>query len=171
MELKHSSGDRVTFTADGVSHTLITGVSGKGKPSPLLLEEARRRGISYEELEKQMQPSPEQIEAARERESLVEAQEAKCLVAICEAYWANTPLGSSGLQQLHDTLVVTKIAEEPTPAQVKALLLLLPAHVLGQGIAWGFEDSEVRGHIYEHVEENMEAISAAILAAGQQAER
>lgn len=170
MEFKNSSGERVTFTGEGVSHQFIIGGSGKGKPSALLLEEARRLGISYEELEKQMQPSPEQIEAARERESLVEAQEAKCLAAVCEAYWANTPLESSSLQQLHDILVVTELAEEPTPAQVKALLLHLPAHVIGQGIAWGFEDTDVRSHVYEHIEENMEAISAAILAAEQEVE-
>jgi len=169
MDSKNSSGVGVFIAPDGVGHTLIVGGSGKGK-STLLMAEARRRGISYEELEKQLQPSPEQIEAAHERESLIEAQEAKCLAAVCEAYWANTPLESSSLQQLHDTLVVTELAEEPTPAQVKSLLLLLPAHIVGQGIAWGFEDTDVRGHVYEHVEENMEAISAAVLTAGHQAE-
>ncbi|CAM3176249.1 hypothetical protein BZK31_07700 [Pseudomonas floridensis] len=169
MDFKNSSNVAVFTTLDGVGHTMIVGGSGNAK-SALLMAEARRRGISYEELEKQMQPSPEQIEAARERESLVEAQEAKCLAAVCEAYWANTPLESSSLQQLHDILVVTELAEEPTPAQVKALLLHLPAHVIGQGIAWGFEDTDVRSHVYEHIEENMEAISAAILAAVQEVE-
>lgn len=166
MDFKNSSNVAVFTTLDGVGHTMIVGGSGNAK-SALLVAEARRRGISYEEL---LQPSPEQIEADCESESFSEAQEAKCLAAVCEAYWANSPLESTSLQQLRDTLVVAELSEEPTSEEVKALLLLLPAHIVGQGIAWGFEDTDVRDQVYEYVVANMDAVTTAILDAGQQAE-
>nr|WP_011031946.1 MULTISPECIES: hypothetical protein [Pseudomonas]CAD13467.1 hypothetical protein [Pseudomonas sp. SLT2001]CEK42432.1 hypothetical protein PQBR55_0053 [Pseudomonas fluorescens SBW25] len=166
MDLKKSSNVAVFTTADGVGHTMIVGGSDNAK-SALLMAEARRRGISYEDL---LQPSPEQIEADCESESISEAQKEKCLAAVCEAYWANSPLESTSLQQLHDTLVVAELSEEPTPEQVKALLMLLPAHIVGQGIAWGFEDTDVRDQVYEYVLANMDAVTAAISVGGQKAE-
>jgi hypothetical protein len=166
MHFKDVSGVRPLATVKNGNHTLFVGGIGEGK-RPFLMEEARKRGITFKELEEQMEPSPEQLKAARERQQAIQTQEAKCLAAICEAYWANTPLKSSSLQQLSDTLAATGIVEHPKPAQVKALLLLLPADILGQGIAWGFEDSDVRSQIYRHVDENIETISITILAAGQ----
>ena len=166
MDFKNSSNVAVFTSPDGVGHTMSVGGSGKAK-SALLMAEARRRGISYEEL---LQPSPEHIEGDCESEPISEAQEEKCLAAVCEAYWTNSPSDSTSLQQLHDILVVTELSEEPTSEQVKALLLLLPAHIVGQGIAWGFEDTDVRDQIYEYVVANMAAVTAAILVGQQEAE-
>lgn len=147
---------------DGQFHTLIIGTSGRGK-SVLLEEEALRRGISYDELLAEMDPSAEtKARWAEERQATANA-EARRLHAVCEALWATAPEKGNDLAQLGETLAVLDIVENPTADQQKALLLMLPGHIVGLGIAWGFDDTEVRDKIYEFVDENREAVARQLL--------
>lgn len=86
------------------------------------------------------------------------------LNAVREAFWHNTPEGHRDLSQLHDVLVVSDIVEEPMADQIKAFFMMLPADIIGSALSWGFSDTEVRERTYEFVEQNKQAVLAAIKA-------
>jgi hypothetical protein len=147
----------------GTYHTVILGTSGQGR-SVLLQAEARRLGMTYEELLQRLEPSEEQKERQRMRQEEDDRAEDQRLNAVREAYWHNTPEGHHDLSQLHDVLVVSDIVEEPTADQIKAFFMILPADIIGSALSWGFRDTEVRERTYEFVEQNKQAVLAAIRA-------
>lgn len=147
----------------GTYHTIILGPSGQGK-SVLLQAEARRLGITYEELLQRLEPSEEQTEQQRMRREEEDRAENQRLTAVREAFWHNTPEGHHDLSQLHDVLVVSDIVEEPTAAQIKAFFMMLPADIIGSALSWGFGDTEVRERTYEFVEQHKQAVLATIKA-------
>lgn len=152
-----------TVHEGGNYHTMILGTSGQGK-SVLLQAEAPRLGITYEELLQRMEPTEEQKEQQRMRQEEEDRAENQRLNAVREAFWHNTPKGHHDLNQLHDVLVVSDIAEEPTPEQIKAFFMILPADIIGSALSWGFSDTEVRERTYEFVEQNKQAVLRAIKA-------
>ena len=89
-------------------HTLVIGSSGQGK-SVFLQAEARRLGITYEELLQRMEPTQEQKEQQRMRKEEEDRAEAQRLNAVREAYWMNAPAGHYDLDQLHDVLVISEL--------------------------------------------------------------
>lgn len=44
--------------------------------------------------------------------------------------------------------------------------MMLPGNIIGQGVAWGFNDTEVRESVHSFVEKNRAAIVASISASG-----
>ena len=146
-----------------IYHTMTLGTSGQGK-SVLLQAEALRLGITYEELLQRLEPTEEQKEEQRMRQEEENRVEDQRLKAVREAFWHNTPEGHHDLSQLHDVLVVSDIAEEPTADQIKAFFMMLPADIIGSALSWGFSDTEVRERTYEFVEQNKHAVLAAIKA-------
>jgi hypothetical protein len=143
---------------------MIFGTSGQGK-SGLLQAEALRLGISYDELLRRMAPTPEQVkEQERMRQDEAQQAGAKRLNAVREAFWSLTPPGHYDFDCLHDVLSTADLAGEPTPAQVKALFMMLPSDILGSAISWGFNDTEVRERIYEFVERNRPGVVERIEA-------
>ena len=67
-----------------VQHTMII---GGGKVRSLILEaEAKKRGITVEELEALTGPTDEQKEQIRLQNELTEARDAKRLLSVCQAY-------------------------------------------------------------------------------------
>lgn len=150
--------------SEGVHHYWIVGTSGQGK-SVLLQAEARRLGISYEELLRRMEPTAEQKERARMQEEDEQRAEAARLEAVREAFWNRTPPVRADFNHLHDVLVIAEIVEEPTPSQVKALFMMLPPDIFGSAIAWGFFDTEVRERTYEFVERSRADVVRHVTAA------
>lgn len=151
--LDHHDGD--------VHHTFVIGTTGRGS-SRFLEAEAARRGISYDELLKSMEPTPEQKEADRIRQEQRRQKKAARLDAVREAYWASTD--EAEFDYLHDALTIAEIVKEPVSAQVKALFMMLPEEIIGQGIAWGFTDTEVRESIHRFVADNREAVISRVTA-------
>lgn len=145
-------------------HTMIFGTSGQGK-SGLLQAEALRLGIPYEELLRRMEPTPEQREQERMLQEEAQQAQAKRLNAVREAFWSLTPPGHYDFDCLHAALSAANLAGEPTPAQVKALFMMLPSDIFGTAISWGFNDTEVRERIYEFVERNRQDVVKRIEAA------
>lgn len=117
-------------------------------------------GISYDEMLKRLEPTPEQKELSRMQEQDRKNKEAIRLKAVCEAFWQNSDI--SEFDELHDALTGAGIVAEPTPDQIKALFDMLPASIIGQGIAWDFGDTEVRDSIYQYVRENREAVASRV---------
>jgi len=149
---------------DGKSeHIMILGSSGKGR-SRMLEAEANRLGISYEEMERRLEPTPEQQEKARMRQEERDRHEAQRLDAVRRAYWDNTDKSDLALCVLSDALRAAEIVRVPNIEQQRILFMMLPANVFGQGVAWGFSDTEVRGQIHEFVAENHEAVTQAVSA-------
>lgn len=144
-------------------HIMILGSSGKGR-SRMLEAEASRLGISYEELEHRLEPTPEQKEKARMRQEERDRHEAQRLDAVRRAYWDNTDKSDSDLYVLSDALRAAKIVSDPNIEQQRILFMMLPANVFGQGVAWGFSDTEVGGQIHEFVAENHKAVTQAVSA-------
>ncbi|ANN80848.1 hypothetical protein BAU07_26360 (plasmid) [Bordetella flabilis] len=147
----------------GPQHFMIIGPTGKGR-SQLLQAEADRLGISYEELERRLEPTPEQKERARMRQEEEDRRDAQRLDAVRKAYWVNTDESDSDLYALSDALSAAGIASDPTVEQRRILFMMLPANVIGQGLAWGFSDTEVRGQVHAFVAENRDAVARAVSA-------
>lgn len=147
--------------SDFAHHHVIIGTTRKGK-SVILAAEAARLGITYDELLKRMEPTPEQREKERILQEERKQREIARLTAVCEAYWVNSTEDDSDLYVLHDALVCAEIVESPTEEQQKSLFLMLPSDIVGQGIAWGFSDTEVRENIQSFVEKNRDAVVARI---------
>lgn len=99
-------------------HAMIVGTSGQGK-SVLLQAEALRLGISYDELLRRMELKPEQKERERMRQVDEDRVEEERLNAVREAFWSLTPPGHLDFDCLHDVLVASELAEDPTPSQAK----------------------------------------------------
>jgi hypothetical protein len=142
-------------------HTMILGTSGQGK-SVLLQAEARRLGITYEELLQRMEPTEGQKEQQRIHQEAVDQAEEQRLNAVREAFWQNTPAGHHDLRQIHDVLGASDIVAEPTADQIKALFMMLPADIIGSALSWGFSDTEVRERVYEFVEQNKQTVLEAV---------
>lgn len=142
-------------------HTMILGTSGQGK-SVLLQAEALRLGITSEELLQRMEPTEEQKEQHRMRQQEEDRAEDQRLNAVREAFWRNTPQGHNDLDQLHDVLVMSDIVKEPTPEQIKAFFMKLPADIIGSALSWGFSDTEVRERTYEFAQQNKQTVLEAV---------
>lgn len=142
-------------------HMQFFGQTRKGK-SQLVQAEADRLGISYEEMEHRLEPTFEQKEKARMKREEQERREAMRLEAVRKAYWDNTDKADSDLHVFSDALSVAGIATDPTVQQQRILFMMLPAYVFGQGVAWGFSDSEVRGQVHAFVAEHRDAVAKAV---------
>jgi len=140
---------------------LIIGTTGKGKSR---LGEIF--GLSAEELEALSRPSltPEQIAEEKRRKTERNAAAAARLQAIREAIWAHRrdDLEFSALQ---DTLSTLGITDCPSDDQQKAFFDLLPDHIVGLVVSWGFSDTEVREAIFTYAEENLQDVAQAVAAA------
>ncbi|MDK0999521.1 hypothetical protein ACO2TQ_40020 [Burkholderia sp. OKR4-1] len=144
-----------------IGHSVILGSTRRGK-SALLQAEAYRLGISYEELERRLEPTAEQTEITRMKQEEKDRREAARLDAVRKAYWDNTDKSDPDLSPLISAL--DGLVAHPTVEQQRILFMMLPADVFGQGVSWGFSDTEVRGRIYEFVTENRDAVAAAVSA-------
>ena len=142
-------------------HTMMLGPSGQGK-SVLLQAAARRLGISCEELLKQKEPTEEQKERETMRQEEEDRADDQRLNAVREAFWHNTPEGHYDRELLHDVLVASGIAEEPTPEQIRALFMTLPADIIGAVLSQGFCDTRVRELTYAFVQQNRQTVRGAV---------
>lgn len=148
-------------TAFQHEHMRFFGQTRKGK-SQFVQAKADRLGISYEEMERRLEPTFEQKEKARMKREERERREAVRLEAVRKAYWDNTDKADSDLHVFSDALSVAGVATDPTVQQQRILFMMLPANVIGQGVAWGFSDSEVRGQVHAFVAENRDAVAKAV---------
>jgi hypothetical protein len=134
----------------------IVGTTGRGKSS-LLQAEADRLGISYDDLLRRMEPSPEQKEMEQTQWREAQQKQAIRLAAVCEAYWVSST-STNESTNMHDALVIADITSSPTLEQQKALFMMLPSEIIGEGIAWGFSDTVVQDSICQFVSDNREAV-------------
>ena len=157
------SGESTTW------HHVIVGTSGKGR-SMLLAAEAQRRGITYDELLESLEPSPEEKAAAnaaadiRREES--RRKEEKRLHAVRNAYLENSEDDDDLFSTLYDTVYNLKhhYGDQPLPrALLKEVLHLLPDLVIGNGIRWGFSDTEVRDDIWTYLHKDEDGRVQALL--------
>ena len=104
--------------------------------------------------------STSSAQTSRERAKQAEAQR---LAAVREAYWQNS--SENEFYRVHDALVSTlmdKAPQGPTDDQVKALFMILPAPIIGLGVAWGFGDTEVGDAIFRFIVDNKKAVAAQL---------
>ncbi|OAD16452.1 hypothetical protein [Achromobacter insolitus] len=169
MKKKRTSMNTPIWTTGGngedrSQHFMIIGSTGKGRSS-LLQAEADRRGISYEELEHCLEPTKEQKEQMRMREEAEQQEEELRLQAVRQAIWDAWSDDESAFSRIHDALVSTVMDDSPSQAQLKAVFMMLSATIIGKGISWGFDDTEVGDDIYQFIEENKEAVVAQLASA------
>lgn len=148
-----------------VLHTMVVGTTQSGK-SGYLQAYADRLGISYDELLKSMDPTEEQKAAAMALQEQRRKRAETRINAVREAYWAGSDTDGdfSDFDNLYDALTISNIVEMPSLEQIKTLFMMLPAEIIGQGIAWGFTDTEVRESIYNFVADNREAVITSVTA-------
>lgn len=151
----------IATAKDGTQHTLILGATRRGK-SRLLQTEAARLGISYEELERRLEPTDEQKEQMHMREEAEERKEEQRLQAVRQAVWDAWSDDEIAFSRIHDALVSTVMDKSPTEEQLKRVFMLLPATIIGRGVSWGFDDTEVGDDIYRFIEENEDAVQAKL---------
>lgn len=98
------------------------------------------------------------------QDEIEEMQEETRLKALRQCIWDQWQ-DTGEFDRIHDVLVDTVFEEEdegPTDEQVKALFMMLPAHIIGQGISWGFNDTEVGDGTYHFVQDNEDEVRAAL---------
>lgn len=147
----------------GTYHTMILGTTGRGR-SVILEQEAARRGIGVDELMRELEPTEEQKEASRKVEEEQKQREATRLQAVRDAYWAASDIDGLEFATIHDSLIEFCSVDDPTHEQHKAVFDLLPSEIIGNGIRWGFNDTEVRDDIYVFVRDNAESVKNAVRA-------
>jgi hypothetical protein len=154
-------GSLLLHVGDLTAHTMQFGMIGKGKSS-LLEQEAIRRGLSYQELLQAMEPTQEE----KERIDMIQQEETQReelrLQAVRDAYWSGSDQRKHEFSAIYDGLVNFCRLESPTLEQSKAVFDMLPLSIIGGGIRWGFDDSEVRDDIYSFIETNADRINAEI---------
>lgn len=155
-------GGSLLLHADGLTaHTMQFGMIGKGKSS-LLEQEAIRRGISYQELLKAMEPTEEERKIMSEQKNEARQREELRLQAVRDAYWAGSDQRNNEFSAIYDGLVGFCNIDSPTISQQKLVFDMLPGSIIGAGVHWGFDDSVVRDDIYSFVETNADKISVEI---------
>lgn len=156
---KTQADAHVTFPFACVGRaTIVLGSSGAGR-SRL----AEHLGLTHEEMTELLKPSPDQEAEAKRRQAADNEAAARRLQAVRDAVWSTRLHHSSDLDILSDTLDILGVSEAPSEDQQKAFFDLLPADVVGLGVAWGFSDTEVRDSIYTYAEENLQAVTNAVL--------
>lgn len=78
------------------------------------------------------------------------------LNAVKEAYWNNIDKSESDV--ISDMISYILELQEVSLETVRVVFMLLPATIVGKGISFGFDDTEVRDNIYEYVEKHKEGI-------------
>jgi len=84
------------------------------------------------------------------------------LKAVREAYWYASDENSGEFNALHGALSSINPDCTPSIGQQKILFFMLPDTIIGHGISWGFDDTEVRESIYDFTEKNKAAIIEAL---------
>lgn len=161
MDLENKGGQAATFIlplAGSGQHFILAGTSGAGR-SRL----AEHFGLTTEEMDELLKPSPAQNAEKERRQAAEDHAASQRLQAVREAVWSTRHPNAPDLDVLHDALSCLGLVDEPSDDQQRALFDLLPPDIIGQGIAWGFSDTEVRDSIYTFAEENLQTIAAAVL--------
>lgn len=143
------------------AHTIVVGITGKGK-SVILEEEAKRLGITYDELLKRMEPTEEQkatMEANKQKRA--EEQRAKDST-IRNAIWAT--FDQSDIDEFLDALKVILEINEPTKSNVKEVFFALDMSIVGNIVSWGVGDTPTREAIWEFVRENKTLLLDSLLS-------
>ncbi|MDO8728368.1 MAG: hypothetical protein Q7K26_00585 [bacterium] len=153
----------IFVSSDGANtHTLFIGSSRRGR-SMLITADAARRGISYEEAEKDWLPTEAEKQAEADREQVEQIKHDRRTAAVREAYWISTDPESGEFDSLHD--VLSNICKrDPTDEQVRRLFNMLPAEVIGEGVKLSFTDTVVGDEIHEFVRENKADVMAQVFA-------
>lgn len=141
---------------NGMPDTHMLGTTGKGK-SKFCQQYADQEGISYEEAEKRWQPTEEMLEDRRQQVEVQRMKDAKRIQAVRDAYWAATDTDSNEFSTIYDACAEF-IGAEISSHQSKEVFDILPKEIIGSGIQWGFNDTEVRDNIYCFIRDNSEEI-------------
>lgn len=138
------------------AHTMVLGTTGKGR-SKIIDDEADRLGISVEELERRLAPSPEALERQRILQEEQQRRAQRRLSAMKQAYWENSEAGD--FDRLHDA-IVSQIDVELGIGQIRAVFDRLPEDIFGLAVQHGFDDTEVGDHVYRFIRDNLAVIRA-----------
>lgn len=143
------------------AHTIVVGTTGKGK-SVVLEEEAKRLGITYDELLKRMEPTEEQ-RAIMEANKQKRAEERRVKEStIRNAIWAT--FDQSDISELLDVLKVVLEISEPTKSNAKEVFFALDMSIVGNIVSWGISDTPTREAIWEFVGENKTLLLDSLLS-------
>jgi hypothetical protein len=145
------------FKEDTKYHTVIMGSSGKGR-SVLIQNYADKNGISYEEAERHFEPSKEQLETRRVERKKREELALERLNKVKLTYWEVYQDDNYHFDAFESAIRMLLPIDEVSMKQVKEIFMMIPDNIFGNGISWGFGDSEVRNSVYEFVEDNLSDI-------------
>lgn len=88
-----------------------------------------------------------------------ELRSAKRLEAICDTYFAHSE--ERDFSRVHDALceaMSQDLETGPTFEQIKVFVKMLPQNIVGKGISWGFDDTEVGDEVYVFAQENKDLV-------------
>lgn len=135
-----------------INHIFILGTTGKGRSS--FIGEAQQTSLFEDD-----------SELYNNQQKKKDNKRTQRLQNIREAYWLSTLEIDSELFEfatIHDSLVEFLNIKDPTIDEQKVVFDLLPQHIIGAGISWGFNDTEVRDNIYTFVQKNIQLIQEQI---------
>lgn len=144
-------------------HYLVVGSTGTGKSTTLatLAQSLNIQGKKFEI----KHPTEEEINEAKkirqEQEQERRNKEQQQLLKT-KTTWIDNLDDYYDLHSFQEATSHYLEIEEVTDEQVYKIFLLIDGYLFGQGICWGFSDTEVRSNIWEWVEENKEEIERVI---------
>lgn len=139
-------------------HSFSVGAGGKGY-SQLIQQQADQEGVSYEEMDRRLQPSAEHIQQGQSEKHEAKVKSEKRLQLVRDAYWAGSC--EDDLNGLHDA-IVNVLGFPPTTEQIHAVFNLLPAEIIAGVIQWGIDDTEVRSNASIFINENVDTVRQSI---------
>lgn len=145
------------FPQNGLrKHEIIVGKSGNGK-SVFLENEAKRLGITYEELLKRGEPTEEQRAAMKAYEQKQAAERKVKEITIRNAIWST--FVEIDLAELYDVVKFVFETTEPVKSQAKELFFALVMIIVGNIVSWGLCDTSTRESIWEFAKEYKEGLN------------
>ena len=81
------------------------------------------------------------------------------LTAIKKAFWDNTERVEEELWSIQ-AACIDNFGTQLSHVQLKEVFDAFPQELIGNGIKWGFDDTEVRGEIIEFIENNQVALKS-----------
>lgn len=128
-----------------IQKRFVKALKGRDRESAIR-QLADQEGISYEEMQRELEPSDSEKERkVREIREVREAQE-KRLQMVRDAFWEGSR--TSDIKGLHTAMSMALGISDISEQQVRAAYNLLPSEIIGDLIKTGFLDTILRDDAY-----------------------
>lgn len=88
--------------------------------------------------------------------------------ALRSAYWDSISTKHAELDALHDIITSSQAVYCPTRLQIRAVVMMLPADIIGDATQWSFSDTVVRDKTFDFLVAHKDEIRDRLKPTGQE---